>query len=69
VCLAGDLLGLVADALEVGDGLDGGHDQPQVVARPAGGWRSTAVQMLVDLDLQRIDPDSRCSSPSSTRRS
>jgi hypothetical protein len=52
---SGDALDLVADALEVRDGLDHGHHQPQI-----GGSRLPARDdpraFLVDLHLQRIDP-------------
>jgi hypothetical protein len=49
-----DLLGLVADALEVGDGLDDGDDQPQVAGgRTAGG--EDAAAFLVDRHFHAVD--------------
>ena len=47
---AGDLLGLVADALEVGDGLDDRDDQPQV-ARGRLAASDDVAARLVELDL------------------
>jgi hypothetical protein len=49
-----DLLALVADALEIGDGLDDRDDHPQV----AGGGRAQredAAALLVDRDLHAVD--------------
>ena len=52
---ARDLLRLVADALEVGDGLDHRHEQAQV---PGGGLapRDDVAAGLVELDLDGVDP-------------
>ena len=51
---ASELLGLVADALEIGDDLDDGDDEAKVGGgRLAPGEHLGAV--LVDLDLERVD--------------
>ena len=49
-----ELLGLVADALEVGDGLDDGDDQPQVRRRGRTRGEHPAA-VLVDRDFHRVD--------------
>ncbi len=49
-----ELLRLVADPLEVGDGLDDGHDQPQVRGGGVSG-RQDAAAVLVDRDFHRVD--------------
>src|SRR2546430_12429357 len=46
-----DLLALIADALQVGDGLDDRHDHAQVAGRRGAGREDTAA-FLVDGDLQ-----------------
>ena len=50
---AGDLLRLVADALEVGDGLDHGDDEPQVAGGRLAPGDDVAAR-LVELDLHRV---------------
>ena len=49
-----ELLGLVADALEVGDGLDDRDDQAQVGGRRAA-RREDAAAIVVDRHLHRVD--------------
>ena len=50
---APELLGLVADALQVGDDLDDGDDEPQVAGRGLAP-RQHARALLVDLDLEGV---------------
>ena len=49
----GHTLGFVADAFEVGDGLDHGHHQPQVGSGRLAA-RHDAGAFLVDLHFQRV---------------
>src|SRR5256886_8557977 len=48
-----DLLALIADALQVGDGLDDRHDHAQVAGRRGAGREDTAA-FLVDGDLHVV---------------
>ena len=49
-----DALALIADALEVGDGLDRRHDHAQVAGRGRA-RRQDAAALLVDRDLHAVD--------------
>src|SRR5581483_3856459 len=49
-----DLLALVSDALEVGDGLDDGDDDAQVAGRRSP-RREDAAALLVDRDFHAVD--------------
>ncbi len=51
-----DLLGLVADALEIRDRLDDGDDEPEVAGRRRA-RREDAAALLVDADLHAVDLD------------
>ena len=49
-----DLLAFIADALEIGDGLDDGDDDPQVAGRRRA-QRQDAAAFLVDRHLHAVD--------------
>ena len=49
-----DLLALIADSLQIGDGLDDGDDDPQV-ARRGGAKRENPAALLVDRHLHAVD--------------
>ena len=49
-----DFLALIADALEIGDGLDDGDDDPQIPGRGRA-HREDAAALLVDRHLHAVD--------------